>query len=162
MAQRLGRVDHQRKVEASAQVGQRCHRLRDTTVTRQRGQVYQRRPVGGQRAGSGVDVEPAVTVDGQCAHVETVGGHDRQVRPVLSDQAGDGALTRPTGQQDVERIVGAGGVHDIAAAQPGERADGRTARVEHRGGGLGGDVSADFGFVAGMLGRGVDDGEALP
>ena len=49
-----------------------------------------------------------------------------------------------------------------AAAQPGQRADGRTARIEDRRGGLGGDVSADLSLVPGMLGRGVDDGEALP
>ena len=79
------------------------------------------RAVGISTSTSSIDVESAVTVGRQRAHVESVGGHDRQVRPVLADQAGDGAFARPTGQQHVERIVGSGGVDDVAAAQPGQR-----------------------------------------
>ena len=99
---------------------------------------------------------------GSALHLESVGGHDGQVRAVFTGQAGDGAFTGPAAEQDVERVVGAGGEDDVGPRHPGQRGDGRAAGVEHRRGGLGGDVSADLGFVPGVLGGRVDDREALP
>ena len=66
------------------------------------------------------------------------------------------ALAAPVAEQDVEGVVGAGGEDDVVGGEPGQRADGGPARVEHRRGGLGGDVAADLGFVPGVRGRGVD------
>ncbi len=124
--------------------------------------MYEGGWVVGQLPGGVVDDESAVTVGRQCADLKSVRGHDRKVRAVLARQAGDGALARPAAEQDVERIVGAGGEDDVVAGHPGQRADGCASRIEDGRGGLGGDIPADLGFVSGMLGGGVDDGEALP
>ena len=128
----------------------------------QRGEVHERGRVVGQAPGGVVDGEPTEIVGGQRADLESVGGHDRQVGAVLAGQTGDGAFAGPAAEQDVECVVGAGGEDDVGAAQAGECADGGAARVEHRSGGLRGDVPADLCFMPGVLCCRVDDRKALP
>ena len=59
-------------------------------------------------------------------------------------------------------MVGAGGVDDVGGRHAGQCRDRGPASIEHRRGGLGGDIAADLGFMPGVPGRGVDDREALP
>ena len=149
--------------EAAAHLGELAGRLDDAAVAGQRGQVHQprriRRP--GRVAASSTASRPSPST-GSAPHLEAVRRHHRQVRAVLAGQTGHGARPRPAAQQQVERVVGAGGVDDVGGRHPGQRRDRGAARVEHGRGGLRGDIAADLGLVPGVLGGGVDDREALP
>jgi hypothetical protein len=73
--------------------------------------------------------------------------HRQQAWTELAGNAGDRALARPVGEQDVEGVVGPRGEDDVVAAHPGQRAHRLSPGVENGRSGLGCDVSANLGLV---------------
>ncbi len=128
----------------------------------QRRQVHQLRRIDGQHRGGLVDRKASVPVDRHDPHVEVVRRDHREVRAVLTGQTCHGARPSPAAQQQVEGVVGAGGVDDVGGRHPGQRRDRGAACVEGGRGGRRGDITAHFGFVPGVLGGGVDDRRTLP
>ena len=155
-------VDDQRNADVAAHRPHLRGGLNGPPVTAQRGDVNQRRWIGRQRARRRVHVEPAGGVDGQRPHLESVPLHRQQVGAVLAGQAGQRPWTAPVREEDLQRVVRAGGEDDVTRVVPGERRNGGPARVEHGRRGLGGDVAADLGLVAGVGGGRVDRREGLP
>ena len=118
--------------------------------------------IRGQRSCGVVDGQSPVSVDRKCADLTVVRRHHRQVRTVFAGQAGDRARSCPAAQQQVQRVVGAGGVDDVGGRHRGQCRNRRPARVERGRGRRCGDITADLGLMAGVLCGGVDDREALP
>ena len=82
--------------------------LHDAAVTAQHREVHQRRRVGGEAAGRGVEGRAGPSPSaGSGADVKAVACHDHEIRAVLTGQAGDLLVARQIAQQYVERVVGA-------------------------------------------------------
>ena len=131
--ERLRGVDHQRHAEARGtprQARDPAARCRGGLPARSGAPV----PAGRQRASRRLrrpSTRPRAST-GSARTSKPLAAITARLGPYSPGRQATVRWTGPAAQQQIQRVVGAGGVHDVGRRHPGQRGDGRAARVERR------------------------------